>query len=129
MPCNMIARADARVSNQVLAKLLTPPVVEKVLIPWLTEKLQAEVRAETRGDTLFLYVSAYVVRVQNGQVTVTGGYSYTEMRDFAAAITAHLTKIAGLLCQQQIKNALAKKFALESVQTAPTGSLVINVEI
>ena len=131
MPCNAVARADASVNNQTLAKLLTPQVISKVVPAWLKEKFGTDlnIQPQERGDTIAFYVRSYVIWIQNGNVSVTQGYYSSDNRQLAQALTDYLSKVAGVLFQNVVKQALARKFAIESTVTAPNGAQVITLEV
>lgn len=128
MPCNAVARADAKVSNRALAKLLTPQVVQQSLTPWLKQRVNAEPTVTLTGTGVVFYCAQFSIRVDGANVTLTGG-AYSEAQKIAREITTYLTTVSGLLFQQQVKAVLAKRFAVDSTQTAPSGAVVINVEV
>jgi hypothetical protein len=146
MPCNLVGRASAQVSNKTLVKLLTQEIVAQAMTAFLKSKNIAVDMVQRYGpqETQFwcgdlgisietnpysgeLHVFAGGNRWAKGVLTqVLKNVDTTKM---TGEITTHLTTVAGLLFQNLAKAKLAKLGAIESTSTAPNGALVIKMEI
>ncbi len=135
MPCNLAARADARISNKALAKLLTPQVIEQAVRAFarsrglsgeITVYPQAPFRICIGGD---IQVTVYVN--QTGFTVQVTGYNRRkeENQTLADQITQFFVTVTGALMQQQVVNALRSKFAVEEIQKAANGAVVVTMEM
>ncbi|MBI5035593.1 MAG: hypothetical protein HZB51_34305 [Chloroflexi bacterium] len=126
MPCNLTARADAKVSNAALAKLLTPQVVKTALTAFFAQRKERADLYDGR-NSVTAYVGNFTIQIANGEVSVNG-IEQARCTELANAVKAYLSQIAGLLFQQSVQETIKRKFAVESMVTAPSGAKVITVE-
>ncbi len=136
MPCNAVATARAQVSQESLAKLLTDELISNVVYSYLKVKYpNLQPREESDLSGVDFIMVGYRVHIQNGAVTVTGGWTGDRDADNAKCklvandITAFLAKTAGILFQRNARQAIASRYAIGEEQRAPNGALVLSVEL
>ncbi|MGB8645426.1 MAG: hypothetical protein WCF84_09320 [Anaerolineae bacterium] len=135
MPCNLAARVNARISNAALAKTLTPQIIEQAMRAFAkAQNLTGEITVNSQTP-FQMWIGANLqvkvfVDVQGFTVEVTGyRLSRPESQKIVAQITQFLTTISGALVQQQVVNVLRSKFAVEEVQKAANGAVVVTMEM
>lgn len=135
MPCNLTARADARVSNAALAKLMTAPVIEHALRAWVRSKnLPGDVRYHyydhlKEGQLWVGTLGISVVQKPDGFTVHAGQRDGVNNAALVAEVTAFLKTVTGALLQQQLLATLKHKFAVADVQRAQNGALVVTMDI
>jgi len=135
MPCNLTARADARIDNKVLAKMLNAQNVEQI-IRQFAQAANLVVDDVSAGTT---YAYAYLkngmqieVNWRNGAIGIDVGATTRntdpeQVSKIAAGLKAYFAQVTGLMLQSQVVNALKQNFTVEQTQRAANGSLVVTI--
>lgn len=145
MPCNLTARADATISNAMLAKMLDPQKVETII----REFVKAANLGAVDHATDYSRLNEMQVILRNGLGISVRGWSSGQIECFVgeyhggsrgsaptartqqlvAALKAYFAQVTGLMIQAQVVSALKSKFTVETTQRASNGSLVVSVEV
>lgn len=107
---------------------------------WIQTKQGVQIPAEqlTGGQYVDWVCNKCAIRLErNGTITLRDGWDLPASKHFSPeqaeqvleSVNAALNQVLGLLFQQQVKNALAAKFNVESAQTTQNGALVVTMEI
>ncbi len=129
MPCNAVARADAKISNETLLRMLTPDVLKTLLANFARETFKKEITVHTNGGPPLFYAGGYRVWVQ------PGGNVHVEHSDRASAdalsqqLKTYLERAAGVLVQAKAAAVLRERYEIERVQRGSEGAIVLQMEV
>jgi hypothetical protein len=122
VPCNSIATARAKVSNETFMKLLAGEPLSNLMKLYLKSQGHDNLSVSTYGGTLELRGRGLLVRIESdGDITVQGGRSGLEDD------IAELIRQAGAAA---VKAKVAAMFKAQTISTVYTnGNMVLELEI
>lgn len=124
MPCDGVAVMRTK-APEIKGGALASELALATLKQWLTNQ-----KIDARVDTLWggnvVTGSGYTVTAANGEIRVLRSFGDITQ---AEKIGAYLRTLAGKMAQIQMVQALRNRGAVESVQAAANGSVVLNLNI
>jgi hypothetical protein len=107
MPCDAIATARAKISNEAIIGLITPEVVKKVIRNLLEKKGEPVIGEREWGNVIQIDTARYTVayNLATHTVTVQGGSP-----KLADEIAQRIDQVGGLLLQQKLANDIKARY-------------------
>lgn len=107
MPCDAIATASAKISNEAIIGLITPEVVKKVIRNLLEKKGEAVIGEHEWSNVIQIDSARYAVvyDLKSHTVTVQGGSP-----KLADEIAGEIDQVGGRLLQQKLVNDIKARY-------------------
>lgn len=136
MPCNSVAVATAKISNNLTSylNLMAPETISQAAQAYLKARFPnlALLSSQIRNGEIYLVAGAYTITInpKTGEVQVISQLTSRPMlAEIKQGIIDLLTGLAGLALQGEIVKQVASQARITGQQQAPNGAIVLSVEL